>query len=188
MKYIYLIIFMSIFVGCSPLQKGDYVTYESSDFLFLNDHFVNRSIDCLELGEIRGGGLDVKYCIGQNYGGDLVQGFIFENHYSNVDERFIGATLNFKIEDVFSLQCNSETMDQAQSGREYINCMIPKRSIDLSALILNSKKDVHGIFKAAVGNEKVYNGVINKEGKKLLFQFYQDVQKKDKKEWKKRSL
>ena len=188
MRFVYMIFFAVLILGCAPLKKGDYVTYVSNEYLFLNDNFINRSIDCLELGEIRGGGLDVKYCVGENYGGGIVQGFMFENKYSNANERFIGSKISFKSNQVFNIQCNSETKEDSESGIEYINCMIPKRSFDIFAFIMGSNKDVHGKFSAAVGSTKVYDGVINEDGKKLLLQFYKDGAKKDKKEWKKRSL
>jgi len=188
MKIVYIFLIGLVFVGCANLKTGDYVTYKSNDYLFVNDTFLSQSLDCLELGEIKQGGLDVKYCVGLNYASAVEQGFIFEHKYANFDERFVGSTLSFKTEDTFTIQCSSETIDEATSGTEYINCMVPKRYFDLYAFIIGSQDDINGQFKAAVGEKKVYDGAITSEGKKLLKSFYKALQTRDDSLWKKRSL
>ena len=177
-----------LFLGCAPVSKGDYVTYTSSDYLFMQDNFINQSMECLELGEMKAGGMNVKYCVGENYGSKLVQGFVFEHKYANVQERFIGALLSFKTKDTYTIQCNAETIDGETSGTEYINCMIPQASFDVYSFIMNSPNEIHGQFSAVVGSRKVYNGVIAEEGKQLLKKFYKDLANKSKNNWKERSL
>ncbi len=189
MKSIYIGIVCLVLMGCSPLvHKGDYVTYTSGDYVFIKNSFIDQSIDCIELGKMKQGGMAAKYCVGVNYASQLVQGFIFEHHYDNVNERFIGATLSFKTKNTFTIQCSSETIDGESSGREYINCMVPRTSFDLYAFIVNSNRDVHGRFKAAVGDIRVYNDAIDAQGKALLHQFYKERVENNKKEWKKRTL
>jgi len=129
MRYIVLVLMSFFLFGCaSKATKGEYVIYASNEYLFIHDKFINQNLECLELGEMKQGGLDVKYCVGENYASALVQGFIFEHKYSSFNERFVGATLSFKTEDVFTIQCSSETINDAPSGKEYIDCMVPKRS------------------------------------------------------------
>lgn len=188
MKLVFIGIIALIFTGCMAVKKGDYVTYTSDEYLFIHDGFYNQSIDCLELGEIKQGGLNSKYCLGTNYGSGLVQGFIFEHKYTRPEERLIGAKLSFKAKQTYIISCTSETVDDADSGTEYINCMIPQRNFDIYAFIMSSRKEVHGKFHAAVGDRKVYEGLIEKEGKKLLRQFYKDVQKKENSKWKSGNL
>ena len=174
MKIIMIFVVSILMLGCSTVKVGDYVKYTSNDYIFIQNSFINQSINCLELGEMKDGGMEVKYCFGQNYGSQLVQGFIFEHKYANVQERFIGARLSFKTKDIFTIQCNAETIVGESSGTEYINCMVPQRSFDIYSFIMNSKNDVHGQFSAVVGSKKVYNGVIAKEGKMLIQKFYQE--------------
>lgn len=186
MKWILTVLFAVFFLGCSPLSKGDYVSYTSDEYLFVQDNFLDKSVRCLELGELKQGGMNAKYCLGQNYASDLVQGFIFEHHYSNPQERFIGARLSFETKNRYSIPCTSETIEDADAGIEYINCMYPQRAFDLYAFIMSSKNNVHGKFSAAVGSHTVYEGVIDEEGKELLMKFYQDMKKKDGIAWKER--
>ena len=181
-------LFAVFFLGCSPLSKGDYVRYTSEDYLFVQDNFIDQSVSCLELGEMKQGGMKAKYCLGQNYASDLVQGFIFEHHYSNAQERFIGAKLSFRTKDIYDIPCTSETVEDADAGVEYINCMLPQRAFDVYSFIMSSKHNVHGRFSAVVGNHTVYEGVITEDGKKLLEKFYKDMQKKDAIQWKKKRL
>lgn len=189
MKYIYGFLLSVVFIGCGGVNKGDYVTYTSNDYLFVNDSFINQQMECVELGEMKQGGLDVKYCIGYNYASALVQGFVFEHSYKGYKERFIGSTLSFKTKSKFTVQCLSETIDDATSGKEYINCMIPQREFDLYYFIKNSKEDIHGQFRAPVGDREVFNGVIDAKGKAHLMEFYKELQaKKKSKKWIKRSL
>jgi len=186
---IYIAVLVGLaFWGCSPVSKGDYVTYTSNDYLFIQDGFINQSMDCLELGEMKAGGMKAKYCVGENYGSKLVQGFVFEHEYASVDDRYIGAILSFKTRDIFRIQCNAEIIEGKAVGTEYINCMVPQKSFDVYRFIMSFDHDVYGKFSAQVGNKKVYNGVISKEGKALLKQFYKDLAKRDKAKWKQRSL
>ena len=188
MRYILVLIVGLLFIGCVGVQKGEYVTYESQEYLFVNDNFLSKSMDCIEFGEMKQGGFDVKYCVGSNYASALVQGFIFEHKYSSFDERFVGATLTFKTKDVFTIQCSSETINDASSGTEYINCMVPKRELDLYSFIIDAPTDITGLFKAAVGDKEVYQGAIDAEGKKYLKQFYKALENRDTTKWKKRTL
>ncbi len=188
MKYIYMFLMSVFFIGCSPIQKGDYITYTSDDYIFMQDSFINQKMDCLELGKMKEGGLDVKYCVGYNYASALVQGFIFEHNYNKPEERFIGATLSFKTKETFVMQCLSQTVNDAPSGKEYINCMIPQRDFPLYAFIQSSKENINGEFRAPVGDRKVFKGVIGKEGKILLKNFYKELENKKSNKWKNRSL
>jgi len=184
-----LAVFISfMFYGCAGVQKGDYVKYTSDDYLFVDDGFLDQSLNCLELGEMKQGGLHLKYCIGRNYASDLVQGFIFKHTYANERERFIGGRLTFKRKKTYSFDCASETIEGETSGTEYINCMIPRRNFDVYAFIMSSNKDVHGHFRALIGNHQAYDGVIGEEGKKLLRQFYKESENIDSSIWKERSL
>jgi len=177
-----------LLLGCSPVSKGDYVVYSSDKYLFMQDGFVNKKMQCLELGKLKEGDLNLKYCIGKNYASSLVQGFIFEHSYSSVEERFIGANLTFKAKELFKIGCSSEIIEDETSGIEYINCMIPQKHFDIYNFIVHSKHDVHGQFKGSIGNHKVYQGVIDKKGKQLLIKFYKDLRKKDGINWKKANL
>lgn len=188
MKLVLIGLIAVFFLGCSPLSKGDYVRYTSEEYLFVQDNFLDKSVRCLELGELKQGGMKAKYCLGQNYASDLVQGFIFEHHYSTPQERFIGARLSFRTKDRYYIPCASETVADANSGVEYINCMLPKKAFDVYTFIMSSQHKVHGRLSAAVGNHTVYEGVINEEGKELLIKFYQDLKKKEGLSWKKRRL
>lgn len=188
MKFILTGLLAVFFLGCSPLSKGDYVRYTSEEYLFVQDSFLDQSVKCLELGELKQGGMKAKYCVGQNYASDLVQGFIFEHHYSSAQERFIGARLSFKTKNIYEIPCTSETVADADAGVEYINCMLPQKAFDVYAFIMNSQYNVHGRFSAAVGNRAVYDGVIDEEGKELLMKFYQDMKNKESLNWKKRRL
>jgi hypothetical protein len=188
MKYIYMIVISMFLLGCAGVKKGDYVTYTSNDYLFIHDGFINRSIDCLELGKMKQGGLELKYCVGRNYASALVQGFIFEHSYKSFEERFVGSTLSFKAKHPFTIQCSSETVDDAPSGKEYINCMIPQRNFDLYLFIEGSKEDIDGQFRAAVGDKEVFHGVIDSRGKALLKTFYKELRSKNEKNWKSREL
>lgn len=189
MRFIYATIVCLMVLGCSPMtKKGDYVSYTSDKYVFIENSFIDQKIDCIELGEIKQGSLDVKYCVGVNYASQLVQGFMFEHDYDDVSERLIGATLSFQAKEIITIACNSETIDDARSGKEYVNCLIPQKIFDLHSFIINSDKNVQGIFKAAVGNGKVYKGVIGEDGKALLHKFYKDRITNSKKEWKSKSL
>ncbi len=174
--------------GCAPVRKGDYVTYTSDDYIFLHDSFISQSMDCIELGKMKEGDLMVKYCAGENYASRLVQGFVFEHQYQNNEERFIGASLRFKAKNVVRFDCNSETIEDATSGTEYINCMIPTAGFDLYRFIINSDEDIQGIFSGTLDGKNVFKGVISTEGKALLKGFYEERAKSSRKEWKHRSL
>lgn len=189
MKYFYMFVASLLLSACTPaLQKGSYVTYTSDEYVFIDNTFITRSMDCVELGEMKQGGLYVKYCVGLNYASKVVEGFVFEHEYKGFNERFVGSTLSFKTKDIFKIQCSSETKDGADSGKEYINCMIPKADFDLYTFIQNSPEDIDGEFKAAVGDTEVFKGVIGAEGKSTLKKFYEDIISKNRKDWKKRSL
>jgi len=176
------------FIGCAPIKKGDYVTYTSDEYLFMQDSFINQKMDCLELGKMKQGALKLKYCVGYNYASALVQGFIFEHNYKSFQNRFIGSTLTFKTKEHFTMNCLSETINDAPSGKEYINCMIPQREFPLYSFIQSSKEDINGEFRASVGDKKVFNGVIDAKGKALLKNFYKELKDKKSTQWKKRSL
>jgi len=188
MKYFMAIFISFLFFGCAPVQKGDYVTYTSDEYLFMDDAFINKKMDCLELGTMKEGVLDVKYCVGYNYASALVQGFIFEHNYARFQDRFIGSTLSFKTKHTFTVNCLSETINDASSGKEYLNCMIPQRKFDLFIYIRDSKEDINGVFRAAVGDRNVFTGVIDTKGKQRLIEFYKAVRTRNEKEWKNRSL
>lgn len=189
MRWFILAFAFLFLLGCAPLQKGDYVTYTSSDYIFIENSFIDKSIDCIYLGEMKQGDLNVMYCSGVNYASSPVEGFMFEHHYNDYTERFFGSTLSFKAKKMITFNCNSETIDDsAISGREYINCMVPKVVFDHHYFIMKSSEDVHGIFRARVGNQKVYHGVIDAKGKALLDQFHKDIKENTKKKWKKREL
>jgi len=188
MKYILAISMSLLFIGCASVKQGDFVTYTSDDYLFMKDSFINQQMDCVELGEMKQGGLSVKYCVGFNYASNLVQGFIFEHEYKTPQERFIGSTLSFETKNRITLRCLSETVDGATSGKEYINCMVPQRDFDLYVFIQSSPEDINGQFRAAVGDRKVFSGVINAEGKSLLTSFYSELGTKKSSKWKNRSL
>jgi len=188
MKYILAIFISLLFVACAGVKQGDYVTYTSEDYLFMQDAFINQQMDCIELGEMKQGGLDVKYCVGYNYASALVQGFIFKHNYQHYTERFIGSTLSFQSKKHFTMSCLSETIDDADSGKEYINCMIPQRDFDLYVFIQSSPEDINGQFKAAVGAREVFNGVIDAKGKMMLKNFYKELKTKKSSKWIKRSL
>jgi len=188
MRYIGIIFITLFFIGCAGVKKGDYVTYESKDYLFINDTFLNQKMDCLELGKIQAGSFEAKYCEGENYASAPVQGFIFKHEYANFNERFVGATLSFKTKDIFTIQCSSETINEANSGVEYINCMVPKRDFDLYTFIMRSPKDITGQFKAAVGEKEVYQGVIKAKDKELLEIFHKERNRKADKAWRVRQL
>jgi len=188
MKYILAISMSLLFIGCASVKQGDFVTYTSEDYLFMKDSFINQQMDCVELGEMKQGGLNAKYCVGFNYASALVQGFVFEHSYSTYKERFIGSTLSFKTKERFTMNCLSETVDGATSGKEYINCMIPQRDFDLYVFIQSSPEDINGQFRAAVGDRKVFTGVIGAEGKALLKSFYSELGTKKSSKWKNRSL
>ena len=188
MKLIFTLLISMLFMGCAPLQKGDFVTYTSDKYLFVHDTFINESIDCLELGEMKQGGLEVKYCVGYNYASQPVQGFMFEHKFSSIEERYIGSTLSFQTKNTYTIPCSSETIDNSPSGIEYINCMIPQKQFDVYGFIVSSHNDVHGVFRSNLGNRPVYKGVIEEKGKKLLIDFYKNIQAKDPSKWKSRSL
>jgi len=188
MKLFLTLIIGLYFMGCSTLQKGDFVTYTSEKYLFVHDTFINESMDCLELGEMKQGGMEVKYCVGYNYASQPVQGFIFERSYDNLKERYIGSTLSFQTKSMYTISCSSETVDGSTSGTEYINCMVPQKQFDVYGFIVNSPNDLHGTFRSTLGTKKVYTGVIERKGKDLLIDFYKNVQSKDNSKWKKRSL
>lgn len=175
--------------GCSAfIQQGDYVTYTSDKYTFIANTFLNQSIDCLELGSIDESDIEAKYCVGVNYASKLVEGFMFEHTYRNDQERFIGATLSFKAKEKFTIECNSETVDGQSSGTEYVNCMVPKQNFDLYFFLMSSPMDVYGTFKAAVGVDNVYQGVIGVEDKERLGQFYKDIAADTKEDWKRGKL
>lgn len=187
-KLLIMVLISLVFLGCSPVSKGDYVTYTSNDYIFLYNGFLTQSIDCVELGRMKEGELLVKYCVGENYASRLVQGFIFEHEYTNNSERFIGASLQFKAKNSIKFDCSSETIEGASSGTEYINCMIPTAGFDLYSFIINSDEDIQGVFNGTLDRQNVFRGVINTEGKALLKEFYQERAKSSRKEWKQRSL
>lgn len=188
MKLFYMVVLSLLVGGCAAIKKGDYVTYTSNEYVFVENNFIDKSIDCVELGEMNQGGLKVRYCVGENYASALVQGFIFEHDYSSFDERFIGSTLTFKAKGVITFQCSSETKDDAPSGKEYINCMIPKSSFDLHAFIVNSESDFLGQFKAALGEQKVYYVELDSKSKSLLKKFFKEREENRREAWKKRNL
>lgn len=188
MKWLFAIFISVFFIGCVSTQKGDFVTYTSDKYLFVNDTFINESMDCLELGEVKQGGLDAKFCAGYNYASQPVQGFIFEHKYKRLEKRYLGSTLSFKTKSLYTISCSTETVDDATSGVEYINCMVPQRQFDVYGFIITSKNDIHGTFRTTLGSKKVYTGVIDKKGKELLINFYKNLQNKDSSKWKKSSL
>ena len=188
MKLLFTALISLLFLGCTPLQKGDYVTYTSDKYLFMQDSFVNQSMDCLELGKMKNSGLGAKFCVGYNYASNPVQGFIFEHEYANLKQRYLGSTLTFKTKNLYTIACSTETVDGSTEGKEYINCMIPQRQFDIYRFIVNSRNDVYGVFRSTLGSKKVHNGVIGEEGKAGLIKFYKNMLKKDKSKWKERSL
>ncbi len=189
MRWFVVILVSLLVLGCAPIQKGDYVTYTSRDYIFIENNFIDKSIDCIYLGRMKQGDLNVLYCSGVNYASAIVEGFIFEHEYSSYDERFFGSTLYFKANKSITFKCNSETVDDsAKSGREYINCMVPKTAFDLHYFITNSPEDILGVFRAPVGNHKVYQGVIDAKGKALLDHFHKDIRENTKTKWKKKNL
>ena len=188
MKLFLFLITSLFFIGCATLQKGNFVTYTSDKYLFVHDTFINESMDCLELGEIKQGGMDVKFCAGYNYASQPVQGFIFERKYTSLNQRYIGSTLSFKTKHTYTISCSSETIDDRTSGIEYINCMVPQKQFDVYGFIVTSQDNIHGTFRSALGSQEVYTGVIEEKGKELLIDFYKNVQAKDPSKWKNRSL
>lgn len=187
MRYLIFLWVVFVFSGCM-VEKGDYVTYTSDEYIFVQNTFVNKQMDCIELGELKQGGMFAKYCVGENYASKLVQGFVFEHHYDNAGQRFIGSTLTFEAKNTIAIPCSSETIDGEGAGKEYINCMVPQVLFDVHAFIKHSQKDIQGTFRAAVGDSRVYEGVIRQEGKALLEQFYKDRAANTKVNWKARSL
>ena len=177
-----------IILGCVPVSKGDYVRYRSDDYIFLQNKFIDQSIDCLELGKMKEGELLVKYCIGENYASRRVEGFVFEHEYKNHSERFIGAVVRFKADKAIRFECSSETVEGASSGTEYVNCMIPARGFDFYRFIINSPEDIEGEFSGTLDGQNVFKGVISSEGKALLKKFHEDHMKQSDKGWKERRL
>jgi hypothetical protein len=86
------------------------------------------------------------------------------------------------------MNCLSETVDDAPSGKEYINCMIPQRTFDLYFFIQTSPDNITGQFRAAVGDREVFIGVIDTQGKEMLKSFYKALKKKKSSKWISRSL
>jgi len=187
MRLFYALLIGFFIGGCASVQKGDHVTYVSDEYIFVENNFINKSIDCVELGKLEQG-MMLKFCVGENYASVPVQGFIFEHHYSGFDERFIGPSLSFKTKSLISVQCSSETKDDASFGKEYVNCMVPQNSFDLYAFIVNAEGDVPGQLRAALGEQKIYPLVIDEKSRMLLKQFYKDRAKKSRSDWKKRAL
>ncbi len=183
-----MILIAFIFAGCVPVQKGDYVTYTSNDYIFLHNRFIDQSMDCVELGKMKEGELLVKYCVGENYASRLVQGFVFAHEYKTNEERFIGATIRFKAQKKIIFDCSSETIEGKSAGIEYVNCMIPTAAFDLYSFIVNSDEEVQGEFIGTLDQRNVFRGVINSEGKALLKAFYKDRLEGKQKTWKNRSL
>ncbi len=171
-------------LGCSPISKGDYVTYTSDDYIFLHNGFIDQSIDCIELGKMKNGDLKVKYCMGENYASRPVEGFVFAHEYTSNAERFIGASLQFKAKKLIRFDCNSETIEDATSGTEYINCMIPTTGFDLYGFITSSSEDVEGVFSGTLDGKNIFQGVITTEGKHLLKGFYEEQSKGSREKWK----
>jgi len=188
MKIIVMILISLMILGCVPVKKGDYVTYTSNEYIFLHNRFIDKSIDCVELGKMKEGELLVKYCVGENYASRLVQGFVFAHNYSSHEERFIGASIRFKAEKVIGFDCSSETIEGAASGMEYINCMIPTAAFDLYTFIVNSDEDVQGEFRGTLDQQNNFRGVISSEGKELLREFYKARAEGKQKGWRQRSL
>lgn len=189
MRFFYMMAIGFIMGGCAPLQKGDYVTYASDEYIFVENTFVNKSIDCVELGETEEGGLRFKYCIGENYASVPVQGLLFEHDYHSFDERFIGATLGFKAKHRISMPCSSETRDDAAVfGKEYINCMVAQNSFDLYAFIVMSEGDIVGHLRAALGDQHLYSVIIDEQSRALLKKFYKEREENRREKWKKRAL
>ncbi|MDF1879841.1 hypothetical protein JHD50_00750 [Sulfurimonas sp. MAG313] len=188
MKLIYTTLIGLLLLGCAPITVGDYVTYTSDKYLFMQDNFINQRMDCLELGKMKKSDLNVKYCVGRNYAAHIVQGFIFEHDYTRLEDRFIGAKLTFKAKNTFVTSCSSETIAGASSGKEYINCMVPEKHFNIYAFIVRSKKDVNGQLRARVGNTQIYNGAIDERGKTLLKEFYKNARHQNKDKWKEGSL
>ena len=185
MRFVYAVLVSLAVSGCSLLiGKGDYVTYTSDKYVFIDNSFIDKKIDCIELGEIKQGGLGVKYCAGSNYASQLVEGFVFEHQYESASQRLIGASLSFQAKQMITIPCSSETVEGETSGKEYVSCMFPQKIFDLHSFIVNSDKEIQGIFQAAVGDGRIYNGVIDNDGKALLNKFYQDRMTNNKKKWK----
>lgn len=187
MRLFYVLLAGFLIGGCASVQKGDYVTYVSDEYIFLENNFINKSIDCVELGELERG-MTLKFCVGENYASVPVQGFIFEHDYSGFDERLIGPSLSFKAKSLISVQCSSETRHEAPSGKEYVNCMVAQNSFDMYAFIVNAAGDVPGQLKAALGEQKIYSLVIDEKRRSLLREFYKDRAQKSRGSWKKRAL
>lgn len=188
MKLLLIVVISLFFMGCSILKEGDFVTYTSDKYLFVQDTFINKRMDCLELGEMKQGGLDMKFCVGYNYASQPVQGFVFKHKYETFKQRYLGSTLSFKTKSIYTIACSSETIDDSLSGIEYINCMVPKKQFDIYGFIVRSENDIHGNFRSSLGPKKVYTGVIEKKGKDLLINFYKNLQNRDSSKWKNRSL
>ena len=186
-RYFFMMLIGLMTVGCS-VKSGDYVTYESDDYVFMENSFINKQMDCVELGELKQGGIFAKYCVGENYASQLVQGFVFEHQFNGLNRRFIGANLVFEAKKAISIPCSSETIDGQDSGKEYITCMLPRTTFDIFAFIQRAPEEIQGTFKAAVGDNRVYEGVIDQQGKALLKKFYKDRAKQDRSAWKQRSL
>lgn len=176
-------------LGCSPiLKKGDYVKYRSDEYVFIENDFIDKSMDCIYLEKMKEDDLGTMYCLGTNYASQFVEGFIFEHLYKDINERLIGSTLSFQVKGKFAISCSSETIDGKSSGKEYINCMMPRKSIDMYALIMSSNKDIETVLRARVGDERVYKNVFDRESKVLLHKFYKDRAQKNIREWKSKKL
>ncbi len=174
--------------GCTPIQKGDFVSYSSDEYIFMHNRFMDKRMDCVELGKMREGELMVKYCIGKNYASQEVQGFLFEHQYKSHEERFIGAYVQFKADKPIRFKCSSETIEGAASGTEYVNCMLPTLGFDMYGFIINSNENVEGEFSGTLDQKNVFRGVISAEGKELLKAFHKARVEGKKAEWKKGSL
>ncbi|HIC43479.1 MAG TPA: hypothetical protein EYO73_04045 [Sulfurimonas sp.] len=177
-----------LFLGCAPLKKGDYVTFTSDKYLFMQDSFIDKKMDCLILGKLGERDLDVKYCVGFNYASQAVQGFVFRHEYETYEKRYLGSTLSFKTKSLYTIACKTETIDESASGVEYINCMVPHKRFDIYSFIVNSKNNIHGVFRSTLGSKKEYKGVIRQDGKKALVDFYKNLRNKNSEKWKKGSL
>ena len=188
MRFLFLSIFVFFFAGCVQVQKGDYITYEDDNYIFLENNFLTKSIDCVELGKMKDTDLLVKYCVSKNYASQTVEGFVFEHSYDSLDERFIGATLSFRKGDIINIPCASEISESSISSKEYINCIVSNKNFYIYGYLVNSKEDVRGQLRAAVGVTKVFNGVIDDKGKAAIKKFRDTLFKDGNKNWKKSKL
>ncbi len=174
MKIIMMFMITMLIFGCSAVQKGDYVKYTSDEYVFVKNNFIDQNIACLELGKMDADDINVKYCVGKNYASRPVEGFVFEHYYKHNNARFIGASIQFNAKKSIRFECSSETIEGRESGKEYINCMLPKTRFDMYGFINRLPEEIEGELRSSFSRQKVYKGVISTEGRKLLKKFYEE--------------